>query len=205
MAKAKLQLSRKSDADLITLANGILHSMSGNSHFPDPDPSLAEIAAAVDDFSAGIAAHTDARNAAKTARAVKARGRRVLADLLTDVAAFAERKAKRDEAKLLSAGIPVRDPSTPLGLLPAPSNLLAAFGDGEGKVVLTYDPVAGSRSYEIQCKIYGTSDWQNVKMVTRRRAVVTGLTPGANYAFRVRAVGTAGPGAWSDEAVRRAP
>jgi hypothetical protein len=51
----------------------------------------------------------------------------------------------------------------------------------------------------------GDGVWQAVKSVTASKFTVTGLTPGAVYAFRVRAVGAAGVGPWSDEAVRRAP
>ena len=37
------------------------------------------------------------------------------------------------------------------------------------------------------------------------KMVVTGLTPGAAYVFRIRAIGAAGAGPWSDIALRRAP
>ncbi len=44
------------------------------------------------------------------------------------------------------------------------------------------------------------SAWQSVQSTTGRKTSVTGLTPGAQYAFRVRALGSAGPSPWSDEA-----
>jgi hypothetical protein len=71
---------------------------------------------------------------------------------------------------------------------------------------LSWQPVPGSSSYEVDCKLHSdTAVWERVKSVTASKLSLDSLTPGALYAFRVRAIGSAGAGPWSDEAVRRAP
>ena len=42
-------------------------------------------------------------------------------------------------------------------------------------------------------------------MVTKSKATVSGLATGTKYWFRVRAIGAAGPGPWSDPATKVAP
>jgi hypothetical protein len=44
-----------------------------------------------------------------------------------------------------------------------------------------------------------------VKITTRSSYTVTGLTSGDTFAFRVRAIGSAGDSDWSDEAIKMAP
>ena len=67
-------------------------------------------------------------------------------------------------------------------------------------------PSKGAKSYIIECAPYNTPRvWQQVKITTRSSFTVTGLTPGATYVFRVKAIGSAGESDWSDEAVKMAP
>jgi hypothetical protein len=93
-----------------------------------------------------------------------------------------------------------------VGDLPAPGDLTANVGDDEGEIDLGCDPVTGAGSYEWQCRLHADGNaWQPAKTSTTSKITLTGLTPGALYGFRVRAIGAAGPGAWSDEASKRAP
>ena len=111
-----------------------------------------------------------------------------------------------DLAALQSTGFPLRSASTPVGELPAPGDLRATARKEEGQIDLRCDTVAGANSYEWQFRPHADNGaGQAIKASTTRKIVATNLTPGQLYAFRVRAIGAAGPGTWSDEAVERAP
>ena len=111
-----------------------------------------------------------------------------------------------DEAKILSTGFAVRAAGSPVGALPAPIDFLATFGDNPGEVDVTWSAVKGAKSYivEVRENVAGTA-WGGARVVTKSRATIDGLTTGKTYAFRVRAVGTAGEGPWSDESLKLAP
>lgn len=205
MKKPKLELQNKTDAELNAFAGSVLTGLTGNPHFPSPDPELSELSDAITEFHD---AHQDfivKQSGAKTATALKKQKRKALEGVLNDLAGFVDRKAKGEEAKILSANMPVRDDRTPIGELPPPANLSATYGDHPGEVDLLWDPVKGTRTYDVEYRLHdGPSEWARFASVSPSRATVTGLEPGAEYAFRVRAVGAAGPGPWSDEAVKRA-
>ena len=84
---------------------------------------------------------------------------------------------------------------------------IAAAGS-ESKIESAGMPVrsTGAATYEIQCKVHDNpAPFENAKSSTSSRTTVEGLTPGTLYAFQVCALGAAGPGPYSDEAVKRAP
>ncbi len=90
--------------------------------------------------------------------------------------------------------------------LPAPGDLRAEATNNEGEIELRCKTVAGASSYEWQCRLHtGSPPWEAVKTGTTVKILVSNLTPGTVYAFRVRAIGSAGAGTWSDEATERAP
>ncbi len=68
-------------------------------------------------------------------------------------------------------------------------------------------PVKRAKSYILDCRTHGATPgpWAQAKILTTTKFALTGLTPGQEYSFRVRAVGSAGEGPWSDEAVKMAP
>lgn len=125
---------------------------------------------------------------------------------LTARAAYYEAAMPNNLTALSSVGLPLRSAGGPIGDLPAPGDLRAVPLAYEGQVDLRCKSVKGAGSYEWECKLHNDAGvWAQVKISLGASIRVTGLTSLAQYAFRVRAIGSAGPGAWSDEVVVRAP
>jgi hypothetical protein len=101
----------------------------------------------------------------------------------------------------------VRGAAAPVGVPGAPIGLLAQMGEMSGQIVLSWSKVHGANSYVVECRQHdnAASAWALAKIVTAARLKLDGLTPGTVYAFRVKAVGAAGEGPWSDETVKMAP
>lgn len=206
MAKPKLELKRRTMSGLSDYVASIVAAMTGNTNFTTPTPALAAVTAKLTQYNAALADSTAKTNAARLATSTLETRRAELESIVTLLAGYVEAASNGDELVLLTSGMQVRSTGAPLGAMPAPASLSATAGDMEGEVDLSWQPVEGAGSYEVDCKTHtDAGTWERTKSSTSSRVSVEGLTPGVAYAFRVRAVGAAGAGAWSDEAVRRAP
>ena len=109
------------------------------------------------------------------------------------------------EADILAINLKLRSPATPIGT-PAQVTGFEAKAAQPGAIDLSGNPVHGAVAYIYECSTYDTPrTWTQIKMGTKASFTATGLTSGTMYAFRMRAMGSAGEGPWSDEAVMRAP
>lgn len=209
MNKFKLELSRKSPADKIVLGEAHIDAMAeagALATYPvaSRKPTDAELQTAQDELVASEAAVAAAETMLKTAIQDRDAKEALWDVAITSRANHCESVTPTDLVALASTGLPLRSAPTPVGVLPMPVNLVAKASDFEGQIDLSCDAVNGARTYEWQCRVHTeNSTWENVKSTTTRKVSVTGLTPGQQYAFRVRAIGAAGPGPWSDEAVKR--
>jgi len=86
----------------------------------------------------------------------------------------------------------------------APQNLVADFGALEGTSVLNWGSVRGGKSYLVDCASNSNGPWTQVAVTTDTQAVISNLVSGTKYYFRVRALGAAGLGPWSDIAAKMA-
>lgn len=207
MAKAKLNLKDKTDSELVTYAQQHIAAMTGNVNFTTPIPTAPVVLTATTEFSTSVGDAVAAQQAAKQMTATKDAKRFALEAILTQRSNYVDLTAAGDEAKILSSGFDVKGGTAPIGVPTQVLNFTLTAGDAEGELDATWDAVRGAKSYEIQISadpITPTS-WQAKPSVTKSSVNLTGLTPGARVWVRVRAVGAAGAGAWSDPATKIVP
>ncbi|MFA5793583.1 MAG: fibronectin type III domain-containing protein [Candidatus Brocadiia bacterium] len=207
MSKVRLNLSRLPIPAKIEFADRVVAQMTGNPNFTTPNPALADITAKKSALETAYNGALIARQAAKAATELMADCEKALDSALAMEALYVENASGGDLQKIISAGMNVKDPSAPIGALPAPADLSATAGDEDGRIDLNWEPVRGAKSYAIEM----TTDpnvpesWVPKKNSTESFASIKGLTSGTKYWFRVAAVGAAGQGPSSDPATKYAP
>lgn len=211
MNKYKLELNRKTVEEKLTLGTQHIHASTAEpaaTFFPASNrvPLNAVVQTVQDELQ--TAADEVASAEVIWKQKIQARDAKEAAwdQVLKARANYYEAATPNNLEALSSVGLPLRNNPSPLGDLPAPGNLRAVPLNFEGQVDLRCHVVKGAGSYEWECKLHNDAGvWAQVKISLGAGIRVTGLTPLALYAFRVRAIGSAGPGAWSDEVVVRAP
>jgi hypothetical protein len=193
--------------ELQKLAADIITKMTGNPHFATPNPTLVAVQAALDASLATTAAYIAVRQTIEQRLTERDDATEVLRNILEDLAAYVQVASGGDAAIILSAGMSVRATPTPIGPLPAPLNVDAVEGETEGAINLQWDYVHGAHFYEVEHTPTPNdlSSWTNHTNVSRTRASLSGLPSGTRMYFRVRALGAAGAGPWSDHAVKMVP
>jgi hypothetical protein len=206
MAKVKVNLKVGMPERLEQLGR-VLAALAGNPHFPAPIPPLPQAQAVL---AAGQAAQaqTEAAEAALATRIQERRAALEAVDgVLTRLAAYVEAAGAGDPAKIAGSGFDQRAGPAPVGPLPPVESLAATAGDHDGTLDLSWDRVPGATGYEVyqSTDVAQPAGWTFACSCSRSGATVEGLASGTRYWFRVRAVGAAGPGPWSDPATRIAP
>lgn len=209
MTKFKLELFKKKPTDKLAMGATHIAAMNGNTNYPVGTrvPSDAQVQTAQDELQTSQS-DVEAKEIAWK-QAIQVRDAKELAwdTLITARASNCEAVTPDNLGALASTGFPLRSSGGPIGPLPPPADLRAKAGLNEGQIDLRCDTLKGASSYEWECKVHNdlNAPWTSIKASTASKISVPDLTPGTLYAFRVRGVGSAGPGAWSDEATERAP
>jgi hypothetical protein len=204
MIQLKLELQDKTDANLKQYSLTHITKMTGNASFPAPIPAAPAFQTIHDAFSAALTASDLANAAALQATTDKDAARAVLEEALMQRAKNIEGKPGLTEVQALSTGFGVKGTAAPVGPMPAPQNLTATGGDLAGTTDCVCDPVAGRHSYIAECASSATGPWTQVYVGKKSSFTAGGLVSGQLYYFRMKAVGAAGAGPWSDIAEKRA-
>jgi hypothetical protein len=180
---------------LITIARSIVQRMTDNPWFPAPDPSLADVQAAIDDLAeatttalsrvqGSVASREDKRSALITR----------LRHLQAHVQSIANANVENAVAIIESAGMDVKNVGKP-----PPPVYKASEGRVSGEVDLVV-PSAGDRAgYEHQHSLDGGKTWLPLPQpfTSKTKVTVAGLTPGTTVWFRYRATVKGETGNWS--------
>lgn len=181
--------NKYSDDALATMAQHIITSMTGNTRFTTPDPTLAVILAALTAFLAAVA---KALGGTKQDTADKNAKREILEDLLQKLADYVQRTSAGVEVSILSSGFEVYKKPAPIGALPSPENFKVKATQNKGCVELSCDSVTGADFYEYEytnAPVTDNSLWTKLTG-TKKNMTIEGLNSGKEYAFRVAAAGS---------------
>jgi hypothetical protein len=185
-----------SDADLIVHVKKVLDRMKNNLNFTTPDPALADIQTALDNFIAAVAAKDDGGKKATKARDA---ARDALLTLMRSLAGYVTKESKNNPVVMLSSGFDITSASHTQYELATPI-INSATNGASGTVLLHAQPQSNVKSVLTQYRESGTTVWLNGPICTQMRNIpVPGLTPGKTYDFRIQYIGgSTGQSDWSD-------
>jgi len=207
MAKVKFTLSGVPDGDAIQTCSDLKTALTGNATFPTPPVTSVAFGTLITTAQAKLTASDNAAAASKQATADKDAAIAAMAAAANQLVAYVDLTANGDESKILSAGLSVRAARTPQALPAQVQNLSLTAGDNAGSLDAHWDPPGNARSYEVQTSPdpFTEATWVTRDAVTNSKTTLTGFTSGAKIWVRVRAINSAGKGAWSDVAVKVVP
>ncbi len=191
----------------IAFTRRIVAEMTNNPNFPAPSPDLTAMSTAASSLESAYAAAQSARQTAKALTAAQKLKEAALERAISQQANYVDSASAGDKAKIQSSGFSARSESAPIGLPSTPQELIVRNGELPGTVAMKWKPVRGARSYVIEFAAASGSPtaWLQLAITSKAKLVTNGLISGTRYWFRVAAVGSAGPGGWSDPAQRIAP
>ena len=193
--KIKFNSPKLSDSNLESLALAIATAMTGNTHFPEPEPSLAAL-------NDSIKAYSDALALAKTRDKVKVAIKNTLKEALLlnlrKMASYCSMVADRDRAKLVSSGFPVNAESFAVKTLSAPENFSVQVGINSGEAIVSIKRIANAKAFILYYKpAAGNGDWIHVTN-SLPKFTLTGLEALASYQFKMGVIGTKGQITYTD-------
>ena len=207
MAKVKFTLKNVPDLDTIQTCNNLKTSLTGNATFTTPPVTLMAFGTQITLAQTKLTASDNAAAASKQATADKDVAIEALKAMAMQIVGYVDLTANGDESKILSAGLSVRATKAPQSVPNQVANLSLTTGDNEVSLDAHWDSQGNASSFEVQKSAdpFTATSWTTADTVTKSSTTLTGLTSGNRMWVRVRAINSAGKGAWSDPSVKTVP
>ena len=199
--KAKTDSHGTTDADVLKQLNTVHDGMNGNPAFSSPPVDMTTFKKGIDLFTVLV---TNAEDGGKKAIAAKNKQREEMIKEVTHLAHYVEAASNDDLATFQTSGfVPASTTRTPPQPLPPASIAWIDRGPSTGEVVVKVKGLPNAISYDLR---YGVvvngnpqaSAWTTLALPGSKKVTISNLTPGATYAFQVRAFGRLGHTDWSD-------
>jgi len=207
MSKIALGLGKLKPEPKIQLATDIKTGMTGNVNTPNPNPPLATIGTLTTTCETKLTAVNSLEEQLDAARGELDAALSALDNGLTLEAAYVQDVTGGDAIKIATTNMPIKRPSEPIGPLGQVLDLAVKEGANQGELKASWKRLRGAKSYDVQISVdpFTLTSWQGVAPSPKVRTTITGLTSGAKMWVRVRGIGKAGPGPWSDPATKIVP
>ena len=199
--KALLGFKGTSDTDLIQQLINVEKGLTGNPNFPNTPVDLATFKSGIDTFTVLVTAAADGGKKAITA---KNKQREVMIKQVTLLGHYVEMASNDDPAIFATSGfvaaLAARLPPQPL---PSASMDWIDRGPVTGSVVVKVKGLRKAVNYDLHYGVVTApgalpASWTLLTLPGSKVVTVWNLTPGATYAFQVRALGRLGYTDWSD-------
>ena len=170
--------------------------MTGNTLFPEPQPTLAALTDSTKAFSDALAL---AKTRDKVKVAIKNTLRADLEITLRNLANYCAFVAKGDRAQLVSSGFPVSTDSVSPAALSTPENFTAQAGRHSGELIVSVNRIRNANAYLLLYKLASADNgaWthaaHSLPYFTLTRLEV--LQP---YNFKMGAIGSRGQTVYTD-------
>jgi hypothetical protein len=200
----KLNYGPLTDKDVATQGVAVVDGLTNNAKLTNPPIKPADLKAQLETYASLIAAAADGSKKAITERKKQ---RAVVVKMLRQLGHWVEANCNDDPGILQSSGFQQTSTAhTPPQPLAGPPSFKVDNGPNTGHAIVRGKPVSGAASYVVRYAPIGPDGkpgtWADVPATGIRSVTVTGLTPGTNYAFQVRALGRLGYTDWSDSVTR---
>jgi hypothetical protein len=203
--KVKSGVRKKNQDEIVQLAENILASAAGKTELEDSPLTLVQLGTLK---TSAVTAKDDESMAVGALSLARTERREAFGALRLGIDAFAQYAGlvyKHDQAKLQAIYLDVASTPAPTGPLSAPINLRSFVGEMEQTIHLEWNPTVGRDIYIVECAQDLNGPWTQVYIGKKSFAICGGLTSGAEYYFRVRAIGgSTGSSPWSDITRKRA-
>jgi hypothetical protein len=185
--KVNTSYNRGRDGDLVNDSYVIIDNMTDNAHFRDPNPTVATLKQATQDYQQSL---YDASGRDQKLVAIKNNKRSVLRAILNQMAEYVNGVANGDREILLSSGFKLArsrgegDDLKPIGELEVRT-------DAPEQATVRIKRVPGAKAYIYQYTtgvVTNESVWVT-KTITEPSYTYKGLQSGVKYSFRVIAIG----------------
>jgi hypothetical protein len=178
---------------LISVVKAILIAMTGNTHFPNPTPTLATVDSAVSDLEkAEATAQSRVKGATETRNAKRAALLLLVDALASYVQTIADADPGNGAAIIQSAGMGVRKTTVHgkrvFGVIQ---------GSLSGSVKVVAPSAARRASYDWQWSTDGGKTWQLAASTLQAKTSLTGFAAGSTVSFRYRVTTKTGEAEWS--------
>jgi len=207
MARIKLNLKNLSVTERIAKGRHIVTAMTDNTSFPNPSPPLTEISTALDELTQAFARLQAAKSELTTRAVTQDNATAKLDQALTKLAGYVESVAGKDEALITSAGMETKAPRSAPASPGIPQAVSAEAGEHDGEINLFWKTVTNARSYIVEASLEPSTpaSWTQAAIATSTSKVISNLTSGKRYWFRVAAVSAGGQSGWSEHATKVVP
>jgi hypothetical protein len=200
-------LNTLTDAELIQFAKNVRTALKGNANVPDPNPTLPALQTLITTAETGVHSYEAEKEVLRARKKVRDEAIKALCDGLRIEADTVQAVTGGQADKIETTGFRIRLRPTPVGTPAKATNLVLTPGPTDGTLKAAWKPVRGVRSYELEASPdpMTPASWIFKGTVTKSKATVNSFTSGAKVWLRVRGIGAAGPGPWSDPAGKTVP